>query len=278
MSINFINQVNNVTQKYFSYFIKERLPSFETFFQEINVSYELQLNYELFIIENIFSQEDLQEENHILYEIILCFIIEELKNKQLNFFTLFERYLLSYWLDKEIKIYGSFSFDNNYYVEAYESNDLNLFENKFLFIEIMKQIKNFKDFEHITEDYCIEDIIYELVEVYETSENNLHSLTEWLYSWFIPFIEYHRNFIYYIDLLFDNDLLYEQAFNYSNMRNILFNIPESSFFTRTENYKDLYTYIITKKNKIIKEIKTVKEIKDFPIIKDIVEHILVKYI
>jgi hypothetical protein len=180
-------------------------------------------------------------------------------------------------LDKEIKNYNSFDIEDNYDT-IYDSNDLNLFENKFLFVEIMKQIKKFKEFEHITENYCIEDIICELVQVYETSENNLHFLTEWLYTWFIPFIEYHKNFIYYIDLLFDNDLLYEQAFNYSNIRNILFNIPESSFFTRTENYKELHNYIITKKNKIVKEINTVKEIKDFPIIKDIVEHILVKYI
>jgi hypothetical protein len=128
----------------------------------------------------------------------------------------------------------------------------------------------------------VEDIIDILIEKYK---NKLPSnLINWFHEWLIPFIECHQHFVYFIDKLFQNNLLNEEVFQISQTRDILFNIPLCSYIGTISKVckpnafnKKLYKYITNKKEQIEKEIEKVKEL-NLPVIKDIVNYIIVKYI
>lgn len=309
MSLRFITQVENTVQKYFDYFIKEKTNQFKIFYQtEIQTILEM-FDYDHFeqiehttYYENLLNnfeyinkfdgfesfQTQLKDENVILYAYILLFISKEIKTKKLNIINdINEIYYLTWWITNEIKnIPNTHRIDGDIFFQDYDEvydKILSNYENTMLMPEIINQVKKFKWIEiNINDRYCVEDVIDILIKKYNKEPQN--NLIEWIHNWLIPHIEFHIHFVYFIDKLFQNDLLNEEVFQISSIRDILFNIPVCCYietssikFEKKAFNKKLYKYIINKKEQIEKEKQKVKE-ANIPIIKDIVNYIIVKYI
>jgi hypothetical protein len=308
MSLRFVTQIENACQKYFDYFIKEKINNFKIFFNTEIQSILDEYNYDEFeqveelenhnrilnnidLINNFNSfesfQDQLKDNDNSLYAYILLFISKEIKEKKLIIINNKEEiYYLTLWITNEIKSISSsnIDIDTDIFFQDYDDvydKILSKYENEIFMPEIINQVKKFKWLE-INDRYCIEDVIDFLIEKYK--HNLPTNLIIWFHEWLIPFIEYHLHFVYFIDKLFQNNLLNEEVFQISETRDILFNIPVCSYIgTISKGYdpkafnKKLYKYITNKKEQIEKERKEVQQVK-LPIVNDIVNYIIVKYI